>query len=171
VRTLDDVRRLLRVGADKVSLNSAAVADPTLLSQVADTFGAQCAVLGVDVRARPGGWEVVTHGGRRPTGIDALAWVSEAERLGAGEVVLNSIDRDGTRSGFDLALTRAVADLVGVPVVASGGVGGVGDLVAGAVEGGADAVLAASIFHYGEVTIAEAKAALAAAGVAVRPPG
>jgi cyclase len=174
VRTLDDARRLLRVGADKVSVNSAAVGRPDLIDEVAGTFGGQCAVLGMDVRrsgATPSGYEVFTHGGRTPTGRDALAWAVEAERRGAGEIVLNSMDRDGTREGFDLELTRLVVDAVGIPVVASGGVGRLGDLVAGAVEGGADAVLAASIFHYGEATVAEAKAALTAAGVLVRPPG
>ncbi len=170
VRSLEDARRLLRTGADKISINSAAVERPHLIAEVADTFGAQCVVLGVDVRGRPsGGWEVVTHGGRRPTGLDALEWVAYGERLGAGEVVLNSMDRDGTRSGFDLALTRAVVDAVGIPVVASGGVGGLADLVDGAVIGGADAVLAASIFHFGEATVADAKAHLTAAGVTVRP--
>lgn len=170
VRSLEDARRLLRTGADKISINSSAVERPQLIAEVADTFGAQCVVLGVDVRSRRGGgWEVVTHGGRRPTGLDVLEWVAEGERLGAGEVVLNSMDRDGTRSGFDLVLTKAVVDAVGIPVVASGGVGGLDDLVAGAVIGGADAVLAASIFHFGEATVAEAKAHLAAAGVTVRP--
>jgi cyclase len=172
VRTLDDARRLLRVGADKVSVNSAAVERPELIDEVAATFGAQCVVLGVDVRrggATPSGFEVHTHGGRRATGRDALKWAAEAEARGAGEIVLNSMDRDGTRLGFDLELTRRVVEAVNVPVVASGGVGHVGHLVEGAVEGGADAVLAASIFHFGEVTVAEAKAALAAAGVAVRP--
>ncbi len=172
VRTLDDARRLLRVGADKVSVNSAAVGRPELIDEVADTFGAQCVVLGMDVRrtgTTPSGFEVYTHGGRTPTGIDALDWAARAESRGAGEIVLNSMDRDGTREGFDLELTRLVVDAVGIPVVASGGVGRLDDLVAGALEGGADAVLAASIFHYGEATIAQAKAALAAAGVAVRP--
>ena len=175
VRTLDDARRLLRVGADKVSVNTAAVERPGLVDELADTFGAQCVVVGVDVRrtgaaALETGCEVHTHGGRRPTGIDALAWVVDCERRGAGEVVLNSMDRDGTRDGFDLALTRLVADTIGIPVVASGGVGNLDHLVEGATIGGADAVLAASIFHFGEVTIAEAKAHLAAAGVIVRPP-
>jgi cyclase len=172
VRTLDDARRLLRVGADKVSVNSAAVGRPGLIDEVAATFGSQCMVLGMDVRhtgATVSGYEVHTHGGREPTGIDALDWAAEAERRGAGEIVLNSMDRDGTREGFDLDLTRRVVDAVGVPVVASGGVGRLDHLVAGALEGGADAVLAASIFHYGEATIGEAKAVLAAAGVAVRP--
>ena len=172
VRTLADARRLLRVGADKVSVNSAAVGRPGLIDEVADTFGAQCAVLGMDVRRSPAvgsGFEVLTHGGRTPTGIDALRWAVEAEGRGAGEIVLNSMDRDGTREGFDLELTRRVVDAVGIPVVASGGVGRLEHLVEGAVEGGADAVLAASIFHYGEATIAEAKAVLSAAGVVVRP--
>ena len=169
VRSVEDARRLLRLGADKVSVNTAAVERPALVAEVADVFGAQCTVVGVDVRRSAGGYEVCTHGGRRPTGIDALWWVAECERLGAGEVVLNSMDRDGTRDGYDLGLTRAVADLVGIPVVASGGVGTLAHLVAGATEGGADAVLAASIFHFGEVSVAEAKAALVAAGVAVRP--
>jgi cyclase len=174
VRTLDDARSLLRMGADKVSVNTAAVERPALVSDLADTFGTQCVVVGVDVR-RTGaaglatGCEVHTHGGRRPAGIDALAWAVECERLGAGEVVLNSMDRDGTRNGFDLALTRLVADTVGIPVVASGGVGNLDHLVQGATVGGADAVLAASIFHFGEATVAEAKAAMAAAGVIVRP--
>jgi len=174
VRTLDDARRLLRVGADKVSVNSAAVVRPDLIDEVADVFGAQCVVLGMDVRATgttPSGYEVFTHGGRAATGRDALAWATEAEGRGAGEIVLNSMDRDGTRAGFDLRLTRLVVDAVGIPVVASGGVGRLEHLVAGAIEGGADAVLAASIFHYRQSTVAEAKAALADAGVPVRPPG
>ncbi|HLI01313.1 MAG TPA: imidazole glycerol phosphate synthase subunit HisF [Acidimicrobiales bacterium] len=182
VRTLEDARRLLRVGADKVSVNSAAVARPELVSEIATEFGAQCAVVGVDVRRRPSGsggserpggsgpdFEVFTHGGRQATGIDAVAWATECERLGAGELVLNSMDRDGTRDGFDLELTRLVADAVGIPVVASGGVGTLDHLVAGALEGHADAVLAASIFHFGEATVADAKRQLAAAGVVVRP--
>ncbi|HET9072187.1 MAG TPA: imidazole glycerol phosphate synthase subunit HisF [Acidimicrobiales bacterium] len=171
VRTVEDARTLLRLGADKVSVNTAAVERPGLVAEVADVFGAQCTVVGVDARRRPDGdgYEVCTHGGRRPTGIDVLAWVAECERLGAGEVVLNSMDRDGTRDGYDLALTRAVADLVGIPVVASGGVGRLEHLVAGATEGHADAVLAASIFHFGEASIADAKAALVRAGVVVRP--
>jgi cyclase len=171
VRSLEDARRLLRVGADKVSVNSAAVDRPALISEISGTFGAQCAVVGIDVRRRPGGvgFEVFTHGGRRATDIDAVWWATECERLGAGEVVLNSMDRDGTRDGFDLGLTRRVADEVGIPVVASGGVGTLDDLVAGALDGHADAVLAASIFHFGEATVADAKRHLAAAGVVVRP--
>jgi len=172
VRTVEDGRKLLRAGADKVGVNSAAVADPALITRLADEFGAQCVVVAIDARRDPAAerWEVFTHGGRTPTGIDAVAWATEAAGLGAGEILLTSMDRDGTREGFDLALTRAVADTVGVPVVASGGVGSLDHLVAGALEGGADAVLAASIFHFGEHTVAEAKAALAAAGVVVRPP-
>src|SRR5580658_6857102 len=170
VRTLEDARRLLRVGADKVGINTSAVARPELITELAETFGAQCVVVGIDVRKMSGGWEVFTHGGRKPTGLEAVSWAEECERLGAGEVVLNSMDRDGTREGFDLALTRAVVDACGIPVVASGGVGTLDHLVDGAVVGGADAVLAASIFHRGEHTIAEAKAYLAGHGVCVRPP-
>jgi cyclase len=175
VRTLEDGRRLLRVGADKVSVNSAAVAAPQLVNELSDTFGAQCVVVGIDVRrsvpsdAGSVRFEVYTHGGRVATGIDAVAWAAQCEARGAGEVVLNSMDRDGTRSGFDLELTRLVVDSVGIPVVASGGVGRLEHLVEGAVAGGADAVLAASIFHFGEATVAQAKAELQAAGVVVRP--
>lgn len=169
VRSVDDARALLRVGADKVSVNSAAVGRPELIEEVASVFGSQCVVVGMDVRRSGGHFEVYTHGGRTPTGRDALEWAVEVERRGAGEIVLNSMDRDGTRAGFDLLLTRAVVEAVQIPVVASGGVGNLQHLVEGALEGGADAVLAASIFHFGESTIAEAKAALAAAGVEVRP--
>lgn len=170
VRTLEDARRLLRVGADKVSVNSAAVERPGLVDELADTFGTQCVVVGMDVRKNPeGGFEVFTHGGRRPTGIDAIGWAAECDSRGAGELVLNSMDRDGTRLGFDLELTRMVTDSVGIPVVASGGVGILDHLVEGAVVGGADAVLAASIFHFAEATVSQAKEVLAAAGVTVRP--
>lgn len=170
VRTLDDARQLLRVGADKVSINSAAVENPDLINDISAVFGAQCTVVGMDVRqSGPTTYEVFTHGGRRPTGRDAIEWAVECERRGAGEIVLNSMDRDGTRNGFDLELTRLVVEAVGIPVVASGGVGHLGHLVEGAVVGGADAVLAASIFHFGEATVADAKAELAAAGVRVRP--
>jgi cyclase len=169
VRTLDDARQLLRVGADKVSVNSAAVAEPSLINELSDTFGTQCVVVGIDVRRSPTRFEVFTHGGRMATGIDAVGWAEECEARGAGEVVLNSMDRDGTRSGFDVELTRRVVEAVGIPVVASGGVGRLEHLVEGAVAGGADAVLAASIFHFCEATVAEAKARLAAAGVPVRP--
>ncbi|MHB8464234.1 MAG: imidazole glycerol phosphate synthase subunit HisF [Acidimicrobiales bacterium] len=170
VRTVEDGRRLLRAGADKVGVNSAAVATPELVRDLAEEFGAQCVVVAIDARRAAGGWEVFTHGGRTPTGHDALRWAVEVAALGAGEILLTSMDRDGTREGFDLELTRAVVDAVDVPVVASGGVGELRHLVDGAVIGGADAVLAASIFHFGEHTVAEAKAALADAGVTVRPP-
>ena len=175
VRSVDDARRLLRAGADKVGVNTAAVARPQLVSELSDEFGAQCVVVAVDARRRVGGdpagpgFEVYTHGGRRPTGLDAVAWAAECERLGAGEILLTSMDRDGTRDGFDLELTRAVVGACNLPVVASGGVGTLDHLVAGAVEGGADALLAASIFHFGEFTVHQAKEHLAAAGVSVRP--
>ena len=169
VRSVDDARKLLRAGADKVSLNTSAVARPELITDVAGEFGAQCVVVAIDARRAPGGFEVFTHGGRKPTGLDAVSWAAEAERLGAGEILLTSMDRDGTKEGFDLELTRQVVDGCGVPVIASGGVGTLHHLVEGALEGGADAVLAASIFHFGEYTIAEAKGELAAAGVTVRP--
>ena len=169
VRTVDDGRRLLRAGADKVGVNSAAVAAPGIIADLAEEFGAQCVVVAIDARRAGPSWEVHTHGGRRPAGIDAVEWAARAAGLGAGEILLTSMDRDGTREGFDLALTRAVVDAVDVPVVASGGVGTLQHLVDGAVEGGADAVLAASIFHFGEHTVAEAKQVLAAAGVTVRP--
>jgi cyclase len=171
VRVVDDARRLLRAGADKVGVNSAAVGRSELVQELATEFGAQCVVVAIDARRVTGGWEVYTHGGRKPTGLDAVSWAEEATRLGAGEILLTSMDRDGTRDGFDLGLTRAVVDAVPVPVIASGGVGTLAHLVEGATEGGADAVLAASIFHFGQYTIAEAKAALAGAGVAVRPAG
>jgi cyclase len=179
VRTLEDARRLLRVGADKVSVNSAAVVRPELVREISETFGSQCAVVGIDVRRtggppdRPGatsqGWEVYTHGGRVPTGVNALAWAVRCEQLGAGELVLNSMDQDGTRQGYDLDLTRRVVEETGIPIVASGGVGCLRHLVDGAVVGKADGVLAASIFHFGEATVADAKAELTAAGVTVRP--
>jgi imidazole glycerol-phosphate synthase subunit HisF len=169
VRGLGDAQRLLRAGAEKVGVNTAATARPDLVSELAAELGAQCVVVAIDARRRAGGFEVFTHGGRTPTGLDALAWAEECERRGAGEILLTSMDRDGTREGFDVELIRAVTTTVGVPVVASGGVGDLDHLVAGALEGGADAVLAASIFHYGEHSIAEAKAHLAAHGVSVRP--
>jgi cyclase len=170
IRSVDDARRLLRVGADKVSLNTSAVDRPELIGEVAGEFGAQCCVVAIDARrSATGAPEVVTHGGRTPTGMDAVRWAQRAEELGAGEILLTSMDRDGTKSGFDLELTAAVSDAVGVPVIASGGVGTLDHLVAGITEGRADAVLAASIFHFGEHTIAEAKEHLTAAGVVVRP--
>jgi cyclase len=170
VRSVDDARRLLRAGAEKVGVNTAAVERPELVAELAAEFGAQCVVVAIDARRRPdGGWEVATHGGRTPTGIDAVGWAREVDALGAGEILLTSMDRDGTKEGFDLALTRAVSDAVGVPVIASGGVGTLAHLVDGVIEGGADAVLAASIFHFGEHTVAEAKNELERAGVIVRP--
>ncbi len=169
VRSVEDARVLLRAGADKVSLNTAAVARPRLVAEVSAEFGAQCTVVAIDARRACDGWEVYTHGGRTPAGLDAVAWARDVVALGAGEILLTSMDRDGTRDGFDLELTRAVSDAVGVPVVASGGVGTLQHLVDGVVEGGADAVLAASIFHFGEHTLAEAKTVLSAAGLNVRP--
>jgi cyclase len=170
IRSVDDARALLRAGADKVSLNPSAVARPELIAEIADEFGTQCVVVAIDARRGEGdAWEVFTHGGRKPTGLDAVSWAAEAEHLGAGEILLTSMDRDGTRDGFDLELTRQVVDACNLPVIASGGVGTLEHLVEGVLEGGADAVLAASIFHFGEHTVREAKAVLAAAGVTVRP--
>ena len=170
VRTVDDARRLLRAGADKVAVNTAAIADPALITATAHEFGAQCVVVAIDARRRPdGGFGVYTHGGRNPTELDAVRWAAECERRGAGEILLTSMDRDGTRDGFDLELTRAVVDAVGVPVIASGGVGTLEHLAEGALEGGADAVLAASIFHFGEHTVREAKEHLTSRGLVVRP--
>jgi cyclase len=173
VRSVDDARRLLRAGADKVGINTAAVERPDLVAEIAAEFGAQCVVVAIDARRRGGagedGWEVFTHGGRTATGLDAVAWAERCAATGAGEILLTSMDRDGTRDGFDIALTRQISDRCPVPVIASGGVGELDHLVAGAREGAADAVLAASIFHLGEFTVAEAKAHLAAAGVPVRP--
>lgn len=172
VRTADDARRLLRAGADKVAVNTAALERPGLVGELADEFGAQCVVVAIDARRRTDcaapAWEVSTHGGRRATGVDALAWTAQVAGLGAGEILLTSMDRDGTRDGYDLELTRRVVDSVGVPVVASGGVGTLEHLADGAAAG-ADAVLAASIFHRREHTIAEAKDFLAARGITVRP--
>ncbi len=169
VRTVDDVRRLLNAGADKISINTAGIQDPKLIAAASDRYGAQCIVCAIDAKADgPGRWQVYTHGGRKPTGLDAVAWAREVARLGAGEILLTSMDRDGTRSGFDLALTRAVADAVDVPVIASGGVGSLADLADGVTLGGADAVLAASIFHFGEHTVGEAKRLMAGRGIVVR---
>ena len=177
VRKVEDVRRLLNAGADKVSINTAAVQNPRLVADASARFGAQCIVVAIDAKKVDGGadavpagsgWEVFTHGGRNPTGLDAVAWARRMEQLGAGEILLTSMDRDGTRQGFDLALTRAVADAVGVPVIASGGVGNLAHLAEGIVEGNADAVLAASIFHFGEYTVRQAKDYMASRGIEVR---
>ncbi|MHB1444833.1 MAG: imidazole glycerol phosphate synthase subunit HisF [Acidimicrobiales bacterium] len=173
VRSVDDARALLRAGAEKVGVNSAAVADPALIRRMADEFGSQCVVVSLDARRvgaqGSGRYEVYTHGGRNPSGIDAVSWARICERLGAGEILLTSMDADGGQEGFDLELTRLVADACRIPVVASGGVGSLQDLVDGALEGGADAVLAASIFHYGRHTVGEAKAYMSERGVLVRP--
>ena len=170
VRTVDDVRRLLNAGADKVSFNSAAVADPDVIRAASERYGAQCIVVAIDAKRRTdgAGWEVYTHGGRRNTGLDAVDWARRMAEQGAGEILLTSMDRDGTQSGFDLALTRAVSDAVPVPVIASGGVGSLDHLADGVTEGGADAVLAASIFHYGTYTVSQAKARMAERGIPVR---
>jgi imidazole glycerol-phosphate synthase subunit HisF len=170
IRKLEDIRALLLAGADKVSINTAAVAEPELVRRAAEKFGSQCIVVAVDAKASgPGRWEIFTHGGRKPTGLEAIAWARRMAELGAGEILLTSMDRDGTRLGYDLELTRAVADIVPVPVIASGGVGSLDHLVAGIRDGHANAVLAASIFHFGEHSIAGAKARLAAAGIPIRP--
>ncbi|WP_420619950.1 imidazole glycerol phosphate synthase subunit HisF [Candidatus Poriferisocius sp.] len=172
IRTVDDARLLLRAGADKVSVNTAAVNRPELVAEIADEFGSQCAVASIDARRTHGGafpFEVFTHGGRTPTGIDAIEYAIKVTELGAGEILLTSMDRDGTRDGFDLELTRAMVEVTNVPVIASGGVGTLDHLVEGVLEGKADAVLAASIFHFGEHTVAEAKLHMAAAGIPIRP--
>lgn len=171
IRGVADARRMLRAGADKVSVNTAAVQNPSLITEIAAEFGAQCVVCAIDAKRRVDGrgFEVFLHGGRTPTGIDAVEWATRAVELGAGEILLTSMDRDGTKEGFDLELTRAVADAVGVPVIASGGVGTLDHLVDGVRVGGADAVLAASIFHFREFSVADAKAHLSAAGITVRP--
>jgi imidazole glycerol-phosphate synthase subunit HisF len=169
VRTVDNVRDLLLSGADKVSINTAAVTRPELVREAAEKFGSQCTVVAIDAKSTgPGRWEVFTHGGREPTGLDAIEWARRMESLGAGEILLTSMDRDGTRQGFDLPLTRTIADTLKIPVIASGGVGDLDHLVDGIREGHATAVLAASIFHFGEHTIGDAKAHMAAAGVPVR---
>ncbi|MBK1635864.1 imidazole glycerol phosphate synthase subunit HisF [Rhodovulum adriaticum] len=170
VRTVEDVRALLLAGADKVSFNSAAVANPDVVRQAADQFGSQCIVVAIDAKqVSPGKWEIFTHGGRKPTGINAVEFAKTVVAKGAGEILLTSMDRDGTKSGFDLDLTRTISDAVDVPVIASGGVGELDHLVEGVTKGGASAVLAASIFHFGTFTIGQAKAHMAAAGIPVRP--
>jgi cyclase len=174
IRTVADARRMLRAGADKVSLNTAAVAQPRLVRDAADAFGSQCIVVAIDARRSPGSqipkWEVYTHGGRRPTGLDAVAWARTVNELGAGEILLTSMDEDGQKTGYDLALTAAVSTAVSIPVIASGGAGTLAHLYEALTEGKADAVLAASIFHYGEFRIEQAKVYLAARGVPMRRP-
>ncbi|MGR8947040.1 MAG: imidazole glycerol phosphate synthase subunit HisF [Gammaproteobacteria bacterium] len=170
IRTLDDINRMLRAGADKVSINTAAVQNPEIVADASKKFGSQCIVVAVDARQQEqgDGWEIYTHGGRQPTGIDVLQWCRKMQAFGAGEILLTSMDRDGTRDGFDIALTRGVVDAVGIPVIASGGVGNLDHLVEGVAKGHADAVLAASIFHFGEHTIGEAKRYMHEAGIEVR---
>ena len=173
IRTIDDIRRMLNAGADKVSINTAAIHNPEFVKQATDRFGSQCIVVAIDAKrvsgeGEPDRWEIFTHGGRKPTGIDAVEWAKRMERYGAGEILLTSMDRDGTKVGFDLALTRAITDAVHVPVIASGGVGTLEHLVDGVTEGHADAVLAASIFHFAEYTIGEAKQRMADAGIEMR---
>ncbi|ODT62563.1 MAG: imidazole glycerol phosphate synthase subunit HisF, partial [Nitrosomonadales bacterium SCN 54-20] len=167
-RKVEDVRRLLNAGADKVSINTSAIQNPQLVAEAAGRYGSQCIVVAIDAKRAGQGWEVFTHGGRRPTGLDAIEWARKMQSLGAGEILLTSMDRDGTRDGFDLALTRAVSDAVDVPVIASGGVGNLQHLVEGIEEGHADAVLAASVFHYGEYTVRQAKEYMSQHGIEVR---
>jgi cyclase len=168
VRQVNDVRRLLNAGADKVSINTAAVQNPGLVKEASGIVGCQCIVVAIDAKRNGSSWEVFTHGGRKATGIDAVQWAQRMERAGAGEILLTSMDRDGTRDGFDLALTRAVTDAVGVPVIASGGVGSMEDLAQGVLQGQADAVLAASVFHFGDFTVRQAKEHMRARGIEVR---
>ncbi len=169
VRTLDDIRRLLLAGADKVSINTAAIREPELVARAAEKFGSQCIVVAIDAKRSGDGFEIFTHGGRRPTGIDAVQWARRVTGMGAGEILLTSMDRDGTRDGFDIQLTRAVSDAVDVPVIASGGAGSAAHLAEAVQAGGASAVLAASIFHYGDTAIADVRRALGAEGIPVRP--
>jgi cyclase len=169
VRSVEDVRRLLNAGADKISINSSAIANPQLVADAAQKYGSQCIVVAIDAKkSAEGRWEVFTHGGRKATGLDAVEWAKKMESLGAGEILLTSMDRDGTKAGFDLPLTRAVSDAINIPVIASGGVGGLQDLADGVKEGHADAVLAASIFHYGQHTVPEAKRFMAEQGIPMR---
>ncbi|SEI84247.1 imidazole glycerol phosphate synthase subunit hisF [Azotobacter beijerinckii] len=173
VRTVQDIRNLLNAGADKVSINTAAVFNPEFVGEAAERFGSQCIVVAIDAKrvsaaGEPGRWEIFTHGGRKPTGLDAVEWARRMERYGAGEILLTSMDQDGVKSGYDLGVTRAISEAVGIPVIASGGVGNLEHLAAGILEGKADAVLAASIFHFGEYTVPEAKAYLAGRGIVVR---
>jgi len=168
VRKLEDVRRLLNAGADKISINTAAVQNPDLVREASGVVGNQCIVVAIDAKRNGAGWEVYTHGGRKPTGLDAVQWAQRMQAAGAGEILLTSMDRDGTRDGFDLALTRAVSDAVGVPVIASGGVGSLEHLAEGVIEGHADAVLAASVFHFGEFSVRQAKEHMRSRGIEVR---
>jgi cyclase len=173
IRTVDDIRTMLNAGADKVSINSAAVKNPEFVREASERFGAQCIVVAIDAKrvsadGEAGKWEIFTHGGRKPTGIDAVQWAAKMAEYGAGEILLTSMDRDGTKNGFDLGVTRAISDAVSVPVIASGGVGELQHLVDGVVEGRADAVLAASIFHFGEYSVPEAKRFMQQQGVEVR---
>ena len=169
VRQVSDVRRLLNAGADKISINTSAVSNPQLVRDCSDIYGSQCIVVAIDAkRSGEGVWQVYTHGGRTATGLDVIEWARQMEQLGAGEILLTSMDRDGTKSGFDLLLTRSVSEAVGIPVIASGGVGSLQDLADGITQGKADAVLAASIFHFGQHTVGEAKALMAAQGIEVR---
>jgi cyclase len=168
VRKVEDVRRLLNAGADKVSINTSAVENPQLVADAAGRYGSQCIVVAIDAKKSGDHWEVFTHGGRRSTGLDAVDWARRMQQLGAGEILLTSMDRDGTREGFDIALTKAVSDAVDVPVIASGGVGGLEHLADGVLKGGADAVLAASIFHFGEFTVRQAKEFMADRGIEIR---
>jgi len=168
IRRLDDIRKLLKAGADKVSINTAAVKDPGFVGRASKRFGSQCIVIAIDAKRKDGGWEVYTHGGRIPTGIDALLWAKQMEEMGAGEILLTSMDRDGTKDGYDIGLTRTISESVGIPVIASGGVGTLVHLYEGLVQGKASAVLAASIFHYREFTISQVKSYLKERGVTVR---